>query len=86
MNVHQKEPNSHEYEKLYDDAVLRERRSTRLSQMTDGMLLDRLKTKMGELSRYWALHLILDHATHHRGQAVVYLRLNGIKPPEYRAG
>ena len=57
-----------------------------LSQMTDGMLLDRFKTEMGEFSRYWGLHLILDHATHHRGQAVVYLRLNGIKPPEYRAG
>lgn len=57
-----------------------------LSQITDGMLLDRLKTEMGEFSRYWGLHLILDHATHHRGQAVVYLRLNGIKPPEYRAG
>src|SRR5712692_7951714 len=57
-----------------------------LSKMTDGMLLERLKSEMGELSRYWGLHLILDHATHHRGQAVVYLRLNGVKPPEYRAG
>lgn len=25
----------------------------------------------------------LDHITHHRGQASVYLRLNGIVPPEY---
>ncbi len=56
-----------------------------LSQMTDDRLRDRVKTEMGELSRYWGLHLILDHATHHRGQVVVYLRLNGIKPPEYRA-
>jgi uncharacterized damage-inducible protein DinB len=24
------------------------------------------------------------HVAHHRGQAIVYLRLNGIKPPEYR--
>lgn len=30
------------------------------------------------------LMLALDHTTHHRGQAVVYLRLNGITPPEYR--
>jgi uncharacterized damage-inducible protein DinB len=28
--------------------------------------------------------LALDHATHHRGQLVVYLRLNDIPPPEYR--
>lgn len=27
--------------------------------------------------------LIRDHLTHHRGQLVVYLRLNGIKPPGY---
>src|SRR5260370_29689637 len=32
MNVHQKEPNSHEYEELYEDPILRERRSTRLDR------------------------------------------------------
>jgi uncharacterized damage-inducible protein DinB len=26
----------------------------------------------------------LDHITHHRGQIIVYLRCNGIVPPEYR--
>jgi len=26
----------------------------------------------------------LDHITHHRGQAVMYLRAQGIKPPEYQ--
>ncbi|MBS0031415.1 DinB family protein [Chitinophaga sp. 22321] len=25
----------------------------------------------------------LDHITHHRGQATIYLRMNGIIPPEY---
>lgn len=30
------------------------------------------------------IHLLHDHATHHRGQLMVYLRLNGIKPPKYR--
>lgn len=29
------------------------------------------------------LHATLDHVTHHRGQAVVYLRCQGITPPEY---
>lgn len=28
-------------------------------------------------------HSTLDHITHHRGQAVVYLRCKGITPPEY---
>jgi len=28
-------------------------------------------------------HATLDHVTHHRGQAVTYLRCNGITPPEY---
>lgn len=28
-------------------------------------------------------HATLDHITHHRGQAVTYLRCNGIAPPEY---
>ena len=29
-------------------------------------------------------YLMRDHMTHHRGQAVLYLRLNGIFPPFYR--
>ncbi len=29
------------------------------------------------------LMLMRDHVTHHRGQLVVYLRLNGILPPNY---
>jgi len=30
------------------------------------------------------LNLMNDHVSHHRGQALVYLRLNGVKPPRYR--
>lgn len=30
------------------------------------------------------LNLLQDHQTHHRAQAIVYLRLKGIKPPAYR--
>jgi uncharacterized damage-inducible protein DinB len=29
------------------------------------------------------VHATIDHITHHRGQAVVYLRTHGIEPPEY---
>jgi uncharacterized damage-inducible protein DinB len=46
------------------------------------------EAKMGENTiAKWKLILFgLDHITHHRGQLVVYLRLNGIKPPQYRSG
>ena len=55
-----------------------------LSQMTDAMLRERVKAEDAEQSKQWGLRLIMDHATHHRGQVVIYLRLNRIKPPEYR--
>lgn len=29
-------------------------------------------------------HSTIDHITHHRGQAVAYMRCNGIEPPEYK--
>jgi uncharacterized damage-inducible protein DinB len=32
----------------------------------------------------WAFLLARDHITHHRGSMVIYLRLKGIKPAEYR--
>ncbi|MNK01084.1 DinB family protein [compost metagenome] len=31
----------------------------------------------------YGFHATLDHITHHRGQAVTYLRCKGITPPEY---
>ncbi len=37
----------------------------------------------GEMPLIKIIHLLHDHATHHRGQLSVYLRLNGIKPPRY---
>lgn len=36
-----------------------------------------------KLNKYQFLNLIEDHQTHHRAQAIVYLRLNRIKPPGY---
>ncbi|MEO1437888.1 MAG: DinB family protein [Bacteroidota bacterium] len=38
----------------------------------------------GPKTRRQILTLLNDHVTHHRGQAIVYLRLQGIKPPKYR--
>ena len=31
------------------------------------------------------VHFLLDHATYHRGESAVYMRLKGIRPPRYRA-
>lgn len=38
-----------------------------------------------EMTKRRALRFLLDHTTHHRGQAVIYLRMCGIRPPQYRA-
>ena len=37
----------------------------------------------GPKSKRQILILMHDHQTHHVGQIIVYLRLNGIKPPSY---
>ncbi len=37
----------------------------------------------GTMTKRRIFFLLADHVAHHRGQLVVYLRLNGIKPPEY---
>lgn len=37
----------------------------------------------GEKNLLQILNLLQDHVTHHRGQLIVYLNLNGIKPPPY---
>lgn len=34
-------------------------------------------------TEHMGFHATLDHVTHHRGQAVVYLRCHGTTPPEY---
>ncbi len=40
------------------------------------------KTAMNE-DRIKGFFATMDHITHHRGQVIVYLRCNGITPPEY---
>jgi uncharacterized damage-inducible protein DinB len=37
----------------------------------------------GPKSKLQVLNLLQDHLTHHRGQLIVYLNLNNIKPPKY---
>ena len=38
----------------------------------------------GPMSKRQILVLMNDHMTHHRGQIIVYVRINDIKPPRYR--
>lgn len=38
----------------------------------------------GPMTKRQILTLLNDHQTHHRGQVLVYLRLNSVKPPSYR--
>lgn len=44
---------------------------------------EKVKFWDGPTSRRKILTFTADHITHHRGQAVVYLRMKGIKPPSY---
>lgn len=37
----------------------------------------------GKMNKIQFMNLIQDHQTHHRGQLIVYLRLNKLQPPRY---
>ncbi len=49
-----------------------------------GDLGEKKKFFAGPMSKRQIIALMHDHHTHHRGQLVVYLRLKGVKPPQYR--
>ena len=63
--------------KAYDYALLS------ISKLDTTTLSKELTFFAGNKNKYQFLNLIEDHQTHHRAQLIVYLRLNGIKPPEY---
>lgn len=48
-------------------------------------LADSVAFFAGKLTKMQMINILSDHQTHHRGQLVVYLRLNGIVPPRYIA-
>jgi uncharacterized damage-inducible protein DinB len=54
-----------------------------IAQMTDKTLEEELDYWGGHSTKRKIVFLLNDHQTHHRGQLIVYLRLNGIKPPAY---
>ncbi len=54
-----------------------------VEHLNEKMLNQKVDFTAGIMTKRRILLLMTDHVTHHRGQLVVYLRLNGIKPPDY---
>jgi uncharacterized damage-inducible protein DinB len=52
-------------------------------KMNTGQMDEKVKFFAGPITRRQILILMHDHQTHHLGQLIVYLRLKGIKPPDY---
>lgn len=57
-----------------------------LEGLTDEVANEELTVGKSKIIKWKLVLFAVDHLTHHRGQMVVYLRLNGIKPPDYRSG
>lgn len=54
-----------------------------LEKFPASQLADTVKFFAGPMTKLQVINLLNDHQTHHRGQLIVYLRLQGIKPPAY---
>lgn len=54
-----------------------------IETLTAADLEDKVDFFAGRFTKRQMLNVMDDHITHHKGQLVVYLRLNGIKPPRY---
>ncbi|MDP3665236.1 MAG: DinB family protein [Sediminibacterium sp.] len=54
-----------------------------LQHLAPARLSDKVSFFAGPLNKLQIVNLLNDHQTHHRAQILVYLRLNGIKPPDY---
>lgn len=55
----------------------------KVKEVSDYELKETVDFFSGAKSRLQILNLLQDHVTHHRGQLIVYLNLNGIEPPRY---
>lgn len=54
-----------------------------ISNLSISLLDERLDYFGSDRTKRQVLLLLADHITHHRGQMLVYMRLNGQKPPRY---
>jgi len=57
---------------------------TRVEGLTHDQLTKTYKTGEGEMTGLDMLLGVMDHTTHHRASAEMYLRAKGITPPEYQ--
>lgn len=55
-----------------------------LQQVEEEELQEVVKMWYGKSTKSKIITVMDNHLSHHRGQMVVYLRLNGIKPPDYK--
>ena len=57
-----------------------------ISGLTEKSATEEISMGQNKLAKWKILLFCAEHITHHRGQIIVYLRLNGITPPEYKTG
>ncbi len=53
-----------------------------IQSMTPAQMQESMKIAGKEIPKFMAINKAFEHQTHHRGQATVYLRLKGVKPPQ----
>lgn len=58
--------------------------AAQMASMQDSQLAEVVDTGDGKMTRSEGVMLAFDHTAHHRGQTLVYLRLKGIVPTEYK--
>ncbi len=56
-----------------------------ITSLSEQELNEKIDTFAGNITRRQMIGLIDDHATHHRGAAIAYIRANGLNPPAFRA-
>jgi uncharacterized damage-inducible protein DinB len=54
-----------------------------MSELDEKTISKEFNWSGGKMNKFQFLNLIQDHQSHHVGQIIVYLRLNGIAPPKY---
>jgi uncharacterized damage-inducible protein DinB len=77
MKLEKKESIMLVLDKAYDFAL------TTLEHFDTKNFSDKVDFFAGPMNKLQIINLLNDHQTHHRAQMLVYLRLNGIKPPDY---
>lgn len=58
--------------------------AAQIAALKDSQLLEVVDSGEGKMTRDEGVLLALDHTAHHRAQTLVYLRLKGIVPTEYK--